>query len=70
MSISPNLIKTLVNLAVCGFGVFIIHYLFTDPPVVLEKKLNIPILLQIPITAIVAAVSRLIVNLVNLQNIL
>ena len=56
----------LANLTVCGFGVYMIHYFFTGPSVVLVRTLNIPIPLQIPIAAIVAfLVSWLIVNLVN-----
>lgn len=63
---SERVRKALANLTVCGFGVYMIHYFFTGPSVVLVRTLNIPIPLQIPIAAIVAfLVSWLIVNLVN-----
>lgn len=63
---SERIRKALADLTVCGFGVYMIHYFFTGPSVVLMRALNVPIPLQIPIAAIVAfAASWLIVHWVN-----
>jgi len=63
---SERIRKALADLTVCGFGVYMIHYFFTGPSVVLMRVLNVPIPLQIPIAAIVAfAASWLIVHWVN-----
>jgi len=51
---SEQIRKALANLTVCGFGIYIIHYFFTGPSVILVRALNVPIYLQIPSAAIVA----------------
>ena len=63
---SERVQRALANLTVCGFGVYMIHYFFTGPAVILVRTLNVPISLQIPIAAVLAfAVSWLLVNLIN-----
>ena len=63
---SERIRKALANLTVCGFGVYMIHYFFTGPAVMLTRAIGIPIPLQIPVAAVMAfAVSWLIVNLVH-----
>lgn len=58
--------KVLANLTVCGFGVYMIHYLFTGPSVILARVLQLPVSLQIPFAAIVAfAISWLLVNVLR-----
>lgn len=57
--------KALANLTVCGFGVYMIHYFFTGPSVLLTRSLHIPIALQIPVAAIFAfLISWLLVRLI------
>ena len=51
---SEKMKKALANLTVCGFGIYMIHYFFTGPSVVLVRALHIPIGLQIPVAAILA----------------
>lgn len=51
---SERMKKALANLTVCGFGIYMIHYFFTGPPVVLMRAINMPIGLQIPVAAILA----------------
>ncbi|MCS2382383.1 acyltransferase [Bacteroides thetaiotaomicron] len=51
---SERMKKALANLTVCGFGIYMIHYFFTGPSVVLMRAINMPIGLQIPIAAILA----------------
>jgi transmembrane acyl-transferase len=51
---SERMKKALVNLTVCGFGIYMIHYFFTGPSVVLMRAINMPIGLQIPVAAILA----------------
>ncbi len=46
--------KAFANLTVCGFGIYMIHYFFTGPSVVLMRAINMPIGLQIPVAAILA----------------
>ena len=46
--------KALANLTICGFGVYMIHFFFTGPGIVLARHLHIPIPLQILFSAIVA----------------
>ena len=45
---SERMKKALANLTVCGFGIYMIHYFFTGPSVVLMRAINMPIGLQIP----------------------
>ena len=51
---SERMKKALANLTVCGFGIYMIHYFFTGPSVVLMRAINMPIVLQIPVAAILA----------------
>lgn len=58
--------RVLANLTVCGFGVYMIHYLFTGPFVVLARTLQVPVSLQIPFAAVIAfVVSWLLVNVLR-----
>lgn len=52
---SERMKKALANLTVCGFGIYMIHYFFTGPSVVLMRAINMPIGLQIPVAAILAS---------------
>ena len=51
---SERMKKALANLTVCGFGIYMIHYFFTGPSVVLMRAINMPIGLQLPVAAILA----------------
>ena len=51
---SERMKKALANLTVCGFGMYMIHYFFTGPSVVLMRAIDMPIGLQIPVAAILA----------------
>lgn len=51
---SERMKKALANLTVCGFGIYMIHYFFTGPSVVLMRAINMPIGLQISVAAILA----------------
>lgn len=51
---SERMKKALANLTVCGFGIYMIHYFFTGPSVVLMRAIDMPIDLQIPVAAILA----------------
>lgn len=46
--------KALANLTLCGFGIYMVHYFFTGPSVILMRTLHIPVPLQIPAAAVVA----------------
>ena len=62
---SERMKKALANLTVCGFGIYMIHYFFTGPSVVLMRAIDMPIGLQIPGGAILAfAVSWGLVSLI------
>ena len=62
---SERVQRLLANLTLCGFGVYMIHYFFTGPSVVLMRTLEVPIALQIPCASVVAfGVSWMIVALV------
>lgn len=59
---SETIRKALANLTMCGFGIYMVHYFFTGPSVVLMREIGVPVGLQIPAAAVVAfAVSWLIV---------
>lgn len=61
---SERLQRMLANLTLCGFGVYMIHYFFTGPSVVLMRALEVPIPLQIPCASVVAfGVSWLLVSM-------
>ena len=51
---SERMKKALANLTVCGFGIYMIHYFFTGPSVVLMRAINMPIGFHIPVSAILA----------------
>ena len=51
---SERMKKALANLTECGFGIYMIHYFFTGPSVVLMRAIDMPIGLQIPVAAILA----------------
>ena len=51
---SEGIKKALANLTLCGFGIYMIHYFFTGPSVVLMRAIHVPIYLQIPCAAVVA----------------
>lgn len=44
----------LANLTTCGFGVYMVHYFFTGPGVLLMRALHVPVALQIPAAAVAA----------------
>lgn len=46
--------KALANLTLCGFGIYMVHYFFTGPSVILMRMIGIPVSLQIPLAAVVA----------------
>lgn len=46
--------RALGNLTVCGFGIYMIHYFFTGPSVVVMRYLDVPLGLQIPIASVIA----------------
>ena len=59
---SPWVQALLRNLTACGFGIYMIHYFFTGPGVMLMRALHVPVPVQIPLAAVVAmGVSWLIV---------
>lgn len=51
---NERLRQTLANLTVCGFGVYMIHYFFTGPCVLLARMCHIPVAIQIPVAALIA----------------
>lgn len=60
---SEKVRSLLANLTMCGFGVYMVHYFFTGPGVLLMRSLGVPVFLQIPAAAVVAfGASWLIVN--------
>jgi surface polysaccharide O-acyltransferase-like enzyme len=62
---SEKVKSLLANLTTCGFGIYMVHYFFTGPGVVLMRVLHVPVVLQIPAAAVVAfAISWLIVAVI------
>lgn len=51
---SEKVQRALANLTLCGFGVYMIHYFFTGPSVILARAIGIPVPLQIIAGAIIA----------------
>lgn len=51
---SQRIQAALANLTVCGFGIYMIHYFFTGPCVLLARNLHVPLGLQIPAAALIA----------------
>lgn len=59
---SEGIRKALANLTLCGFGIYMIHYFFTGPSVLLVRTLGVPLGIQIPVASVMAfGVSWLIV---------
>lgn len=46
--------RLLANLTKCGFGVYMLHYMFTGPSVILIRATGMPLALQIPAAGAVA----------------
>jgi surface polysaccharide O-acyltransferase-like enzyme len=46
--------RLLANLTLCGFGIYMIHYFFIGPAVLLMRALGVHLGLQIPLAAVVA----------------
>ncbi|RHR43143.1 MULTISPECIES: acyltransferase [Parabacteroides] len=62
---SLTLQKALANLTLCGFGVYMVHFFFTGPSVIVMRTIGIPVCLQIPCAAVLAfSVSWVIVYLI------
>lgn len=51
---SPFVQQSLANLTKCGFGVYMIHYFFTGPAVLLVRAMGIPVSLQILVAGVIA----------------
>lgn len=51
---SPKIQGLLANLTVCGFGIYMVHYLLTGPAVYLMRSLGVALPLQLPLAAVVA----------------
>lgn len=51
---NERLRQALANLTVCGFGVYMIHYFFTGPCVLLARMCHIPVAVQIPVASLIA----------------
>ena len=59
---SEGIKKALANLTLCGFGIYMIHYFFTGPSVLLVRTVGVPLGIQIPVASVMAfGVSWLIV---------
>lgn len=54
---SERIRKALANLTICGFGIYMVHYFFTGPAVMLVRAMNVPIPLQIPVAAVFAFIA-------------
>ena len=51
---SDTIKRMLANLTICGFGIYMVHFFFTGPSVILMRTIGIPVCLQIPLAAVVA----------------
>ncbi|MCM0322085.1 acyltransferase [Bacteroides fragilis] len=51
---SEGIKKALANLTLCGFGIYMIHYFFTGPSVLLVRTLGVPLGIQIPVASVFA----------------
>lgn len=49
--------QLLANLTTCGFGIYMIHYFFAGPAVLLAKAIGVPTAFQIPVAAVFAFAS-------------
>lgn len=60
---SDTMKRALANLTLCGFGIYMVHYFFTGPSVIIMRAIGIPVGLQIPAAAVLAfGVSWLLVS--------
>lgn len=59
---SPKIQQLLANLTLCGFGIYMVHYLLTGPSILLMRTLEIPLPLQLPLGAIVAFLASWIIS--------
>lgn len=50
----PTLNAIISNLSVCGFGIYMVHYLFTGPMIYIVRMIDLPVSIQIPTAAIIA----------------
>lgn len=50
----PWMCRLLAHLTACGFGIYMVHYFFTGPCVLLARACGVPLWLQIPAAALVA----------------
>lgn len=63
---SEKIQRLLANLTVCGFGIYMIHYFFTGPAVLLMRTVGVPVGLQIPVAGVLAfGISWLLTDLIN-----
>lgn len=51
---SEKIRQMLANLTICGYGIYMIHYFFTGPCVILAREMGVPVWLQIPVAAVIA----------------
>ena len=51
---NSTVIKVLANMTQCGFGIYMIHYFFTGPSVLLVRALGVPLGIQIPVASVFA----------------
>jgi surface polysaccharide O-acyltransferase-like enzyme len=51
---SDRVKQILTNLTLCGFGIYMVHYFFIGPAVLLMRVLGVHLGLQIPLAAVVA----------------
>ncbi len=49
---SPRMAALLCNLTSCGFGIYMVHYFFSGPTVVLMRNLDVPLPWQIPLAGL------------------
>lgn len=49
---SPILCKALANLTKCGFGIYMVHYIFIGACYTLSETLGVPVSMRIPVSAI------------------
>lgn len=60
---SDTMKRALANLTLCGFGIYMVHYFFTGPSVIIMRAIGVPVGLQIPAAAVLAfGVSWLLVS--------
>ena len=63
---SPKIQDLLTDLTMCGFGIYMVHYLLTGPSVYLMRSLGVALPLQLPLAAVVAfAISWSIVAIIH-----